>query len=168
MTYPVQALSWEPDIQLLTRSSWQLGDLRQVFSPISKATEAQSKEGICLRSQGSEALSLSAESVAGWRLLRRGADHALRHVHPLPVLPASPINHSDTRRGGQDRFNSSAVGERFPGLCSCGSWLWTLAAQPRAPNVGHTTPGESCLPWARKGVQEKGEDPTGPEDLATR
>lgn len=53
------------------------------------------------------------------------------------------------------------MGERFPGPCSCGSWLRTLAAQPRAPNVGHTTPGESCLPWTRKGVQEKGRTPQG-------
>ena len=47
MIYPVQALSWEPDIQLLTGSSCQFCDLRQVFSPISKAAKAQRKKGIC-------------------------------------------------------------------------------------------------------------------------
>lgn len=70
-----------------------------------------------------------------------------------------------------NRFNITSVGERFPGPRTPAE-LVILGSDADCPAQGsqcwaHNTRGAMfALGWER--VQEKGEDPTGLEDLATR
>lgn len=70
-----------------------------------------------------------------------------------------------------NRFNIPSVGEHFPGPCTPAE-LVILGSDAGCPAQGSqcwapTTRGAVSAPgWER--AQEKGEDPTGPEGLATR